>query len=74
MRTIAVKAILQKAASVQNNNELQQILTGWFAWMNFEKWNTKWGDTNNINAKEMVQKHVDWINEKRCSFYTYFFY
>lgn len=73
MRTIAVKAILQKAASVQNNNELQQMLTDWFAWMNFEKWNIKWGDTNNINVKEMLQKHVDWINKNDVAFTPTFF-
>ncbi len=73
MRTIAVKAILQKAAFAKNNNELQELLADWFAWMNFEKWNTKWKPAININVEEMMQKHVVWINENQIAFTPTFF-
>jgi uncharacterized membrane protein/thiol-disulfide isomerase/thioredoxin len=48
-RTIAVNAILQKAATCQSNIELQQMLTDWFEWMNLEKWISKWGRKNQVN-------------------------
>jgi uncharacterized membrane protein len=41
-RTIAVKAILHEAQVLKSNIELQAMLTDWFEWMDFEKWNAKW--------------------------------
>jgi uncharacterized membrane protein len=41
-RTIATKAILQQAAIIKNNTQLQEMLTDWFEWMDFEKWTSKY--------------------------------
>ena len=36
--SIAVRTILQKALSCQNNKVLEEMLSDWFVWMDLEKW------------------------------------
>jgi uncharacterized membrane protein len=62
-RTIAVKAILQQAQVLKTNAELQAMLTDWFEWMNYEKWNTKWKTSDDIDVTNILVKHKDWNNE-----------
>ncbi len=61
-RTIAVKAILQKAIVLKNNNELQAMLTDWFEWMDYEKWDAKWKMDKDINVSDALIKHEAWNN------------
>lgn len=72
-RAIAVKAILQKAASLQSNTELQQMLTDWFAWMNYEKWIEKWHPVNNINVDKGLKEHGKWVEDSGINFTPTFF-
>jgi uncharacterized membrane protein/protein-disulfide isomerase len=72
-RTIAVKAILQKAEAVNNNTELQQMLTDWFEWMDFEKWNAKWKTENNVEETGKLKLHNKWIEESTIQFTPTFF-
>ena len=51
-KRIAVKAILEQAATIKGNNQLQAMLTDWFELMNLEKWQQKW---NTKNEEEHVQ-------------------
>ncbi len=62
-RTIAVKAILQQAIVSKTNNELKAMLADWFEWMDYEKWNTKWKDINNIDVTSTLLKHEIWNME-----------
>jgi protein-disulfide isomerase len=72
-RTIAVKAILQQAATLQNNTELQQMLTDWFAWMNYEKWITKWQPDNSTDVYSRLQEHNKWVEHSAVQFTPTFF-
>jgi uncharacterized membrane protein len=62
-RTISVKAILQQAAVLKNNNELQLMLRDWFEWMDYEKWGRKWKKNNDIDVTNALLKHETWNNE-----------
>lgn len=87
-RTIVVKAILQKANSITDNNELKQLLTDWFSWMDYEKWNEKWGiklmqsiaqpvmfpfPLISGEIEEAVLKHTDWMDENNITHTPTFF-
>jgi len=72
-KTIAVKGILQWAASCQNNIELQQMLTDWFAWMDYEKWFDKWKPDNNTEINERLVEHGQWIAANAIQFTPTFF-
>jgi uncharacterized membrane protein/protein-disulfide isomerase len=72
-RTIAVKAILQKAEAVNNNAELQQILTDWFEWMDFEKWGMRWEIDSNINVSNVLNRHSKWFKHNVIQFTPTFF-
>jgi uncharacterized membrane protein len=61
--TIAVKAILQEASVIKNNNDLKIMLSDWFEWMDFEKWNTKWKANNEIDVTNILVKHEVWNKE-----------
>ena len=52
--TIAVKAILEQAATIKDNNQLQTMLTDWFELMNLEKWQQKWNTKNEIKSKTLL--------------------
>ena len=72
-RTIAVKAISQKAETINDNTELQQMLTDWFLWMDIKKWKTKWKDENNTNVQERILQHEDWVEKSSIQFTPTFF-
>jgi uncharacterized membrane protein/thiol-disulfide isomerase/thioredoxin len=72
-RTIALKAILQKAATLQNSNELQQMLTDWFVWMDYKKWTDKWQPDNNIDVTESLKAHGKWVVDSDIQFTPTFF-
>ena len=61
--TMAVTAILQKANETENKDQLQQMLTDWFNWMDIEKWKAQWQPANNFNVNHLLQKHDDWMTE-----------
>ena len=67
-RTIAVKAILQKSATLYDNTELQQMLTDWFAWMNYDKWADKWQPGNDIDITGRLKEHTKWIEQNAIQF------
>ena len=71
--TIAVKAILQKAALAQSNNELQQMLTDWFTWMEYKKWVDKWQPENTIDVTGRLNEHSKWIADSAVQFTPTFF-
>jgi protein-disulfide isomerase/uncharacterized membrane protein len=72
-RAIAVKAILQKAEIINTTTELQQMLTDWFVWMDFEKWDTKWKADGNIDVAGKLKLHNKWIEEGAIQFTPTFF-
>lgn len=72
-KTIAVKAILQKAVTINDNTELQNMLSDWFDWMNYEKWVDKWQPDNVIDVNESLQAHVSWVENSRIQFTPTFF-
>ena len=71
--SIAVKKILQKALSCQNNKVLEEMLTDWFAWMDLEKWDAKWQVDNNIDVKARLKQHNTWITENKITATPTFF-
>ncbi|MES1249968.1 MAG: vitamin K epoxide reductase family protein [Chitinophaga rupis] len=72
-KTIAVKAILQKAFTLQNKKELQQLLTDWFEKMNYQQWEEKWQPDKNISVQERIQQHYDWMERSKIAFTPTFF-
>ncbi len=72
-RTIAVKAILQNAEILNSTAELQQMLTDWFEWMDFEKWNAKWHQNNNIDVNNRLNLHGRWVDDSKIQFTPTFF-
>lgn len=73
IRTVAVKAILQKAAVIQDNDQLQVMLSDWFEWMNYDKWVAKWGPDNTIQISHRMQQHDQWIKQSNIAFTPTFF-
>lgn len=61
MLTLAVSAILRSATAIQHDDEMAKMLTDWFVFMNLEKWQQKWGTTNEINVDGLIDKHNAWI-------------
>ncbi len=59
-RTIAVKAILQQAASISSNKDLKNMLSDWFEWMNYERWNAKWKVEKDFDVSDTFIKHESW--------------
>ena len=72
-KTIAVKAILQLASTLQNKKELQQLLTDWFEKMNYQQWEEKWQPDKNIRVQERIEQHYDWMEQNRIAFTPTFF-
>lgn len=71
--TIAVKGILQKAFIIQTNKELQEMLTDWFDWMDFDKWANKWKPNTNTNISDRLKLHSYWIEQSKIGFTPTFF-
>ncbi len=72
-KTIAVKAILQKATMLRSNIELQQMLTDWFAWMDYKKWTDKWQPEKTINVNKTLNEHSKWVADSVIQFTPTFF-
>ncbi len=72
-RTIATNAILQKTAEIDNKDMLQEMLTEWFASMNFEKWFSKWKPDRSIDVSERIQQHQAWMEKHKIAFTPTFF-
>jgi protein-disulfide isomerase/uncharacterized membrane protein len=72
-KTIAVKAILQKAATVTDNAKLQQMLTDWFEWMNYEKWFSTWQPYQAVKVNDRLQEHSKWVENSAIQFTPTFF-
>jgi protein-disulfide isomerase len=72
-KTVAVKAILQKAATIKTNSDLQQMLTDWFERMDYEKWDAKWKSDNTINVNKRLQEHSKWVVDSAIAFTPTFF-
>ncbi len=72
-RTIATKAILQQAALLKTNNELQTMLTDWFEWMDYGKWNAKWKVNTEIDVANILTKHELWNNDSGITHTPTFF-
>jgi protein-disulfide isomerase/uncharacterized membrane protein len=72
-RTTVVIAMLQKAATIENNAELQQLFTDWFAWMDFAKWSAKWKPDGSINVDEQLKQHNRWVEQSNIAFTPTFF-
>ncbi|MEJ7625414.1 MAG: vitamin K epoxide reductase family protein [Ferruginibacter sp.] len=70
--TIAVKAILQKAREVSKEN-IAEMLSDWFKYMNYETWILKWKTSNMITVAPDLEKHQDWIKENDIQFTPTFF-
>lgn len=72
-RTIAVKAILQQAEAINDNTVLQQMLSDWFALMNFEKWSERWKTGAAIDVSNNLSTHSKWVTESNIQFTPTFF-
>lgn len=72
-KTIAVKAILQKATTITDNAELQKMFSDWFEWMDYEKWNAKWRSDNNVDVKEWLNENSKWVENSVIQFTPTFF-
>jgi uncharacterized membrane protein/thiol-disulfide isomerase/thioredoxin len=72
-KTLAVKAIIQKSYTTQNNKDLQQMLTDWFVMMNYENWVEKWQPEKTIDVENRIIEHNEWINESKIAFTPTFF-
>lgn len=66
--TAAVKSILQKAVSVQNNTELIQMVSDWFEWMDPDKWESKWQPDRTIDVSPLLQQHTQWIEDSNITY------
>lgn len=72
-RTIAVKAILKQSHVLKNNEELKQMLSNWFDWMNYEKWTAKWSTNNDFSEADMLLRHDIWNKENGITHTPTFF-
>ena len=72
-RTIAVKAILQKAEIIKNDHELLQMLNDWFELMDYEKWVDIWQPDYTINIKTKLHRHNKWVADSSITFTPTFF-
>lgn len=67
-RTMAVKSILQRSATLNDNTQLQQMLTDWFAWMDYDKWVNKWQPGNDTDITGRLKEHSNWMEQSAIQF------
>ena len=72
-KTIAVNAILQQAEIIKSKNELKEMLSDWFEWMDYEKWKMKWKINNELNVSDFIMKHETWMEETAIAHTPTFF-
>ena len=73
IRTIAVKSILQKAETIKNGQELQQIHNDWFEMMDYKKWVDIWQPDNTIKINTKLHQHCKWIGNSSIAYAPTFF-
>ncbi len=73
IKTIAGKAIFKQAAAINNNSELQKMLSDWFEWMDYEKWKQKWKSDIDLDVTPIMQKHKSWVQESGITHTPTFF-
>ncbi len=66
--TIALKAILKQANNINSTDELKNMLTDWFDWMNYKQWNAKWNTKNEYDVTNIIKKHDNWMNENNIKY------
>jgi uncharacterized membrane protein len=66
-KTIAVKALLQRANAAKSKQELQLMLTDWFAWMDYDEWVVKWQPDQDINVDSIMRQHYQWVEDCRIA-------
>lgn len=59
--TIAVRAMLQCAATLQQDHEIAHMLSDWFKHMNLEKWQQQWHADTNIPVQDQLIQHSTWM-------------
>ena len=67
-RKMAASSILQKAASVSGNVQLQTMIADWFTCMNFKVWNDKWTPDPTIDVSSMLHLHGQWVSSHNITF------
>jgi uncharacterized membrane protein/thiol-disulfide isomerase/thioredoxin len=67
-RSVAARAILQRANVARNNGELRQMLADWFDWMDFGKWAKKWQPDDNADVSRQMRMHSNWIEGSKISY------
>jgi uncharacterized membrane protein len=72
-RTIATKAILQKATEIRDSDKMHSMLTDWFHWMDLGKWQQKWHCDTESNVDEVLKNHGTWIDDAEIAFTPTFF-
>lgn len=73
MRTLATTALLKKAASINDNKQLQVMLSDWFHLMDLNKWSTIWNPNENIIVKTELEAHHNWSQQSNIRFTPTFF-
>jgi uncharacterized membrane protein/thiol-disulfide isomerase/thioredoxin len=63
--TSATKSLLRQPISLARNSDVKEMLTNWFEWMDFEKWNSKWVNDTAIEVTDILIKHENWMSEAR---------
>lgn len=67
-KTMAVENILRKSLELNNEMELQSMLTDWFLHMNYEVWSVKWAPLNTFNVNTLMNLHTRWIEASRITY------
>lgn len=72
-RTIALKAILQKAIELNDNAQVAEMLSEWFKEMDYDKWIVRWKAVDDIDVNSILQQHENWIEQSSIVFTPTFF-
>jgi len=76
-RTVATRAILERASATTDSRQKQEMLSDWFEWMNYEKWTRKWqpvsGNGEEAMAAEQILRHTHWIKQSEIAATPTFF-
>lgn len=60
-------------ATITDNAELQNMLSDWFEWMDYEKWVDKWQPDNNTDVIGRLKEHSIWVENSAVQFTPTFF-
>lgn len=73
IKIIAMKAVLRKSIFIQNNSELEKMMTDWFELMDYEIWIKKWQPDSTINISQRLGQHNQWIENSKILYTPFFF-